>query len=95
MSINVLLWDPKNALDEFVNVQKQAWDASTFDIPLEEEWVLPGDWRASRFLVRTPEEEVFYLITTIGERYILISGTGDLDLLEEIARTLRPIGMEL
>lgn len=93
MSINVLLWDPKNALDEFIDVRKQAWAAPGFEILLEEEWTLAGDWKAFRFLIQTPDEEAFFLITTVGERYLLLSGTGDLDLLVEIARTLRPLGM--
>ncbi len=93
MSINVLLWDPKNALDEFIDVRKQDWEASNYEILLEEGWTLTGDWDAFRFLLRTPEQDVFYLITNVGERYLLLSGTGDLDLLLEIARTLRPLGM--
>jgi len=93
MSINVLLWDPKNALDEYIDVRKQAWTDMGFEILMEEEWTLAGDWKAFRFLIETPEEEAFFLITIIGERYLLISGTGDLDLLEEIVGTLRPLGM--
>ena len=93
MSINVLLWDPKNALDEYINIRKQAWVVSDFEILLEEELTLAGDWKAFRFLIQTPEEKAFFLITTIGERYLLISGSGDLDLLVEITRTLRPLGM--
>ncbi len=91
MSITVLLWDPKNDLDEFFRVRKEGWAASNYEILLEEGWHLTGDWEAFRFIVRTPEQDVFYLITTIGERYLLLSGTGDLDLLGEMAGTLRPI----
>jgi hypothetical protein len=93
MSINVLLWDPKNALDEFVDMRRQGWAASGFEILLEEEWALTGDWKAFHFLVQSPEEESFLLITNICERELLISGNGDLDVLVEIARTLRPLGM--
>ncbi len=93
MSINVLLRDPKNALDEFIDVRKQAWAASGFEILKEEEWTLAGGWKAFRFLVQSPEEGTFFLMTTLGERYLLLSGSGDLDLLVEIARTLRPLGI--
>ena len=93
LSINVLLWDPKNALEEFIDVRKQTWADPNSEILLEEEWLLAGDWKAFRFLIQTPEEEAFFLITTIGERYLLLSGSGNLDLLVEIARTLRPLGM--
>jgi len=91
MSINVLLWDPKNALDEFVEIRKQGWAAPGVEILLEEQWTLAGNWKAFRFLIHTPEQDAFFLITTLGERYLLLSGSGDLDLLVEIARTLRPI----
>lgn len=93
MSITVLLWDPKNALEEFIDLRKQTWADPNTEILLEEEWTLAGDWKAFRFLIQTPDEEAFFLITTIGERYLLISGTGELDLLAEIASTLRPLGM--
>jgi hypothetical protein len=93
LSVNVLLWDPKNALDAYIDVRKQAWAASGFEILSEEEWTLAGEWRAFQFRIQTPEDESFFLITTIGERYLVLSGSGDLDLLAEIARTLRPLGM--
>lgn len=91
LSINVLLWDPKNALDEFVATRKQGWEASGFEILQEEEWTLPGDWKAVKFVIQSPEEPAFYLITTIGDRYLVLSGTGDLDTLSEIGGTLRLI----
>lgn len=91
MAVTVLLWDPKNDLDEFVRVRKEGWAASGFEILLEEEQTLEGDWEAYRFLIKTPEQDVFYLVTTVGERYLLLSGTGDLDLLGEMAGTLRSI----
>jgi len=91
MAVSVLLWDPKNDLNQFVDLRKEGWVTSNSEILQEERWTLTGDWEAFHFLVKTPEQDVFYLITTVGERYLLLSGTGDLDLLREMAGTLRPI----
>jgi hypothetical protein len=91
MAVTVLLWDPKNDLNEFVDVRKEGWTSSNSEILLEERWILTGDWEAFHFLVKAPDQDVLYLITTVGERYLLLSGTGDLDLLGEMAGTLRLI----
>jgi hypothetical protein len=91
LSITVLQWDPKNALDEFIATRKQGWEASGFEILQEEEWTLKEDWKAVKFVIQSPEEPAFYLITTIGNRYLVLSGTGDLDILSEIGGTLRLI----
>jgi hypothetical protein len=91
MAVTVLLWDPKNDLNQFVDLRKQGWVDSNSEILQEERLTITGDWEAFRFLLRTPQQDVFYLITTVGERYLLLSGTGDLDLLGEMAGTLRQI----
>ena len=91
MTINVLLWDPKNALDQYVDHFKTNWSASAIRIVTEEVWDIDVNWRAVQFLIAAPDHEALYLLTTIGERYLVLSGTGDLQLLSEIAGTLRPI----
>jgi len=91
MSIDVLQWDPKNALDEYVDTRKQGWAASGFEILSEKQLMLEEDWPAARFLIRTPEETTFFFATTIGEKYLVLSGSGDLETLEEISRTIRYI----
>ena len=35
--------------------------------------------------------QAFFFFTTIGDKYLVLSGEGDLDLLAEIARTVRPL----
>ncbi len=67
--------------------------ASGFKILEERELTLAGDWRALRYKIQTPEESTLFLITTIGERYLVLGGSGNLDLLTEIVGTLRPIDM--
>jgi hypothetical protein len=33
----------------------------------------------------------YFFFTTLGDNYLVLSGSGDLDLLAEIARTVRPL----
>jgi hypothetical protein len=93
LDIVVLLWDPKNDLSAFIDVRKQAWDASGFALSSEEEIMLAGDYEAASFEVESPEgERAFFFFTPVGERYLQLSGTGDLALLAEISRTVRILG---
>ncbi|MEJ2571618.1 MAG: hypothetical protein P8Y98_13880 [Anaerolineales bacterium] len=91
LSITVLLWDPKNDLDAFITTRKEGWAASGYEIIDEQESNLAGNWRAFRYEIQTPVETTLFLFTTIGDRYLVLSGSGDLDLLSEIVGTLRPI----
>jgi hypothetical protein len=92
LQLGVMLWDPKNALDQWVAQRKMAWDGSGFEIVSEEELMLEGDWPALQFAVRTPFEESFFLLTTLDDRYLEVSGSGDLNLVSQIAATLRRSG---
>ena len=91
LSITTYLWDPKNDLDAYIAQHKLAWSASGFTILSEEQWRLAGDRRAAAYIIATPEEQSFFMLTTIGDDYLVLSGNGDLNLLSEIAKTLRPI----
>ena len=89
LAITVYLWDPKNDLDAYVDHRRQAWSGSGFSILLEEPLVLEGGHPAMRFVVQTAEgEQAFFFFTTIGERYLELSGTGDPALLAKIAQTV-------
>jgi hypothetical protein len=90
LTVLVNLWDPKDDLESFIANRKLAWENSGILI-LVEEPVLLGDGRsASRYIVQgTDGMQGFFLFTTIGERYLTLSGSGDLDLLTEISGTLR------
>ena len=91
VSITTYVWDPKNDLDAYVAQRKVAWDASGFAITREEQWQLADGRTAYVFTVNTPEVPTFTLFTTVGEDYLQIAGDGNQALVEEIARTLRPI----
>ena len=95
LDITILRWDPVNDLAAFVDSRKQAWQASGFTILSEDELTLEGDHKAKAFVVQTPTgEQAFFLYTTLGDRYLQLSGNRDLDLLREVAGTLRVLTPE-
>jgi hypothetical protein len=91
VAIVTYVWDPKNDLDAYIAQRKVAWDASGFAITREEAWELPDGRAAYVFEVNTPETPTFMFFTTVGEDYLQIAGEGDQALIEEIARTFRPL----
>ncbi len=89
MDITVSRWDPKKDLDAYIARRKTSWESSGLTVTAEETWTLAGDLRAVRFLVRASDETAFFLVTTAGDLYLVLSGTGDLGMLEAISRTTR------
>lgn len=84
-------WDPKNDLAAFVAQRKSAWEASGFTILEEEPLTLELGLQAVRFTVRTAESTVIFLIAALPDRYLVLSGEGDLELAKEILQRVRPI----
>ena len=92
LSVTVQLWDPKNDLEALINQRKLAWDASGISIISEERLFLVGDRPAAQFIVQGVDgAQAFFLLTTNGEDYLVLSGNGDLSLLAEIAHTVKSI----
>ena len=92
LSVTVQLWDPKNDLEAFINQRKTAWDASGISILSEERLSLAGDRPAAQYIIQGNDgAQAFFLLTTNGENYLVLSGNGDLSILADIAHTLRPI----
>jgi len=92
LTVTNQLWDPKNDLEAFINQRKLAWDASGISILSEEHIILDGERSAGQFIVQGADgTQSFYLLTTNGENYLVLSGNGNLDLLAQIAHTLHPI----
>ena len=90
LDATILSWEPVNDLAAFIETRKQAWAASGSTILSTEDLTLAGGHKAATFVLQTPEGgQVFFLITPLGERYLQLSGSGDIDLLKAIARTLR------
>ncbi len=92
LEVSLLQWDPRNDLTAFVETRKTAWEASGMSIVSAEELTLSSGIPAARFIVQTATgEQAFFFFTTAGDRYLQLSGSGDLDLLMEISQTLRAI----
>jgi hypothetical protein len=91
VSATVYQWDPKNDLAAFIAHQKSAWDASGFTILAEEPLTLELGLSATQFTLQTPDATVIFLITAIGDQYLVLSGEGNLALVQEIVQRVRPI----
>jgi hypothetical protein len=91
VTATIYQWDPKNDLAAFVANQKTAWDASGFTILEEEPLTLDLGLAATQFTIQTPDANVVFLITALGDQYLVLSGEGNLELVREIVGRLRPI----
>jgi hypothetical protein len=88
----VYLWDPKNDLVAYVDHRKFAWESGTQTIESQQESDLAGGRHEIDFIVRGADgARAFFLFTTLGDRYLEVSGEGDLALIREVALTLRPL----
>ena len=92
ISITIYLWDPKNDLATYVTHRKTAWDGSLSTVEVEHKGDLVDGRKEMDFIVNAPDGvQAFFLFTNLDERYLEISGEGDLGLVQEIAHTLRPL----
>lgn len=94
ISATVYEWDPKNDLAAAVAQWKTTWQSSGFIVLDEEELVLEQGLPATQFTVQTPDATIVHLITTLGDRYLMLSGEGDLELVKEIVQRVRPISVK-
>ena len=93
IGITVYLWDPKNDLAAYVDHRKLAWQSGTQTVEAQQEGELADGRHEVNFIVRGADgARAFFLFTTLGDRYLEISGEGDLNLIREVAFTLRPLG---
>ena len=86
----VMLWDPINDLDAYVEQRMRALLDSGLTLVSQETWILTGGRTAEAFVVENNEGRQFFsFFTTIADKYLVLSGDGDLALLAEIAKTVR------
>jgi hypothetical protein len=89
--LTVQLWDPKGDLPAFLEQRRGAWDASGIRVVSEEDSTLSDGRPAASFVVEGSDGvRAFFFFTTAGQDYLVLSGDGNVDLLAEIARTVRP-----
>jgi len=89
MNIVLQLWDPKGDLAAFTAQRKYAWENSGIEIIFEEDVTLAGGKPAKEFVTKSQEQGSYTLFTTLGENYLVVSGTGDLEAIRGVAWSLR------
>jgi hypothetical protein len=87
-------WDPKNDLPAYIANWKTAWESSGFTVVEELPLVLDLGLNAVQFTIKTPDSSAVVLITALGDKYMVLSGEGDLELAKEIVQRLRPISIK-
>jgi hypothetical protein len=90
VDIYVQLWDPKGNLSAFVENREQAWEASGIKIIKTEDLTLGNNIPAKIFIIKGADgSEGYFLISTLGENYLVVSGNGDLQKIDLVARSIR------
>lgn len=82
-------WEPKDDLPAFVAVRKEAWADNT--ILSEAQVTLEGGLPSTLITLQTPDAALVYLLAYVGEKYLVISGEGDLELAKQVFLTLREV----
>ena len=93
VNATIYQWDPKNDLAAYVAKWKTAWEASGFTILEEEQLVLEQGLPTVKITVQTTEANVVFLVTALEDRYLVLSGEGNKDLVQEIVQRPRPISV--
>ena len=95
VGITVYLWEPKSDLASYVTHRRTAWESGGFSIVKESKGDLVDGRKYMSFVVQASDkQQAFFLFTGLGEKYLEISGDGNLALVEEIARSMRPLGFK-
>jgi hypothetical protein len=88
-------WDPKNDLGAYVAHWESIWSDPGFKILDKEKLVLEQGLPAAQFTVQSSDGTItVFLVTALGDRYLVLSGEGNLELAKEIVRRLRPISVK-
>ena len=91
LSVTLYDWEPKNDLAAYIANMKTAWDASGFAVLSEEQLTLESGLPAGQLTIQTSGAQVIFLVAALSDQYLVLSGEGNLDLVKEIAGTVRPI----
>lgn len=88
LNILVQRWDPKGDLAAFSENRKIAWESSGFTILSENNLTLANGQPAIEFIVQAPDDQAYHLFSTLGEEYLVISGSGDIESIAQIAHSI-------
>ncbi len=89
LQITAYRWDPTGALPEYLDQRRLAWESSGLDIASEEMLTLASGQSAAAISLNTLEgDQAYFFYVPIDEYYLELAGSGDIDLLAEVASTL-------
>ncbi len=89
LQITAYRWDPTGALPEYLDQRRLAWESSGLDIASEELLTLASGQPAAAITLNTLEgDQAYFFYVPIDEYYLELAGSGDIDLLAEVASTL-------
>jgi len=90
-SLNILAqqWDPKGDLLAFSENRKIAWENSGFIILSENSLSLANGQPAVEYFVQSPDISAYHLFSTLGGDYLVVSGSGNLESITQIAHSIR------
>jgi hypothetical protein len=83
----VSLWDPKNDLDAWLDQRRRSWGAAVLS---EQELTMAGGHRSVQFELQWLRGQTTnHLFMEVGERYLELFSSGDLETFDEIIGSLR------
>jgi hypothetical protein len=90
LQIAVYLWDPQHDLSARVEMRRTAFEASGNVILEENEVTLLSGQPAVRMVVQdTAGKPSVFLFAVLGDDYVELSGTGDIELMDQIIGTFK------
>jgi hypothetical protein len=88
--VEVLAWEPANNLNAYRDHWLQVWESEGKVVADQQVWNINQKRWAVFYMVRDAEGEVtFYFITGLRDKYLVLTGYGDLNVLIQIARSTR------
>jgi hypothetical protein len=89
LGIAIYLWDPTGDLDARVKMRRANFVDSGNQILAEEELLVNGERTVRFHLLSTDGSETIIYLLALGDRYLELSGLGDLPTLDAAMRSLR------
>ncbi|MDH3943237.1 MAG: hypothetical protein OEV06_03985 [Anaerolineae bacterium] len=89
LTIEVLDWTPANNMNAFRDHWLAIWADAGTQVLAKEEWNINLKRRAILYVLKTAEgETTFFFFTELKDQYLVLSGSGELTVLVEIARSV-------
>ncbi len=89
VNVTVQRWDPKGDLAAFGQHMQEAWNNSGNSVVSQSELSLADGRAAQEYVLHAADGEGYFLLTTLGDNYLVVSGSGNVETLRQIGRSLR------